>query len=55
VFRTYEPAVFAVVALAGGWLQYRLIVRGAGDRGRVVFVGAQLAWLVLLLVQNQLF
>jgi hypothetical protein len=55
VLATYEPAIFALIALAGGWLQYRTLVQGEPDRARAIFVGVQLAWLVVLAVQNRLF
>jgi hypothetical protein len=55
VLATYEPAIFGVIALAGGWLQYRTLVQGAPDRARAIFVGVQLTWLVVLAVQNRLF
>ena len=51
---TYEPAVFAVLALVGGWLQYRTLVQGAPDRARAIFVAGQLAWLVVVVLQNRL-
>jgi hypothetical protein len=54
VMTAYEPAVFGVVALCGGWLQYRALVGGARDRARAIFVGGQLGWLVVVLVQNGL-
>lgn len=50
----YEPTLFAAIALAGGVVQYRLLVRGAADGARAVFVGAQLAWLVIVIIQNGL-
>ncbi len=33
----------------------RALVSGARDRARAIFVGVQLAWLVVLLVRNGLF
>ena len=51
----YEPSIFALVALGGAWLQYRTLVQGAADRARAIFVGGQLAWLVVVLLQNRLF
>ena len=47
--------LFPVIALAGAWLQYRALVSGARDRARAIFVGVQLAWLVVLLVRNGVF
>jgi hypothetical protein len=52
VLRVYEPGIFAVVALAGAWWQYRTLVTGARDRALAIFVGFQLAWLVAVLVHN---
>ncbi|MBI2204213.1 MAG: hypothetical protein HYU41_10230 [Candidatus Rokubacteria bacterium] len=48
----YEPTLFAAIALGGGLAQYHFLVRGAADRARAVFVGAQLAWLLVVMVQN---
>ena len=55
VVTAYEPALFAVVALGGAMFQYRALTAGAADRARAIFVGAQLAWLVVVLAQNGLF
>jgi hypothetical protein len=55
VLAVYEPALFAAVALGGAIFQYQALARGASDRARTIFVGAQLAWLVLVLAQNGLF
>jgi hypothetical protein len=49
----YSPA-FAVVTLLGAIGEYRAHVRNGRERGLVVFVGVQLAWLVLVLFQNGL-
>ena len=48
----YEPAVFAAVAVVGAIVHYRLLARGMAERARAMFVGSQLAWLVVLLVWN---
>lgn len=50
----YEPALFAAVALFGGIVHYRTLASGARERARAIFVGAQLAWLVIVLVRNGL-
>ena len=50
----YHGGLFAVLALAGGVWHYRATISAGPDRGRAVFVGAQLAWLVVVLVQNGL-
>jgi hypothetical protein len=52
LIHVYEPAIFAAVALAGAWWQYRTLVTGARDRALAIFVGGQLAWLVFVMVQN---
>ena len=51
----YEPTVFAAVALAGGIWHYRTVVRSGRERGRMIFVGVQLAWLAVVLVRNGVF
>ena len=48
----YEPAVYSAVALVGAIVHYRLLVRGMRERARAMFVGSQLAWLVVLLGWN---
>ncbi len=55
VLVTYEQTIFTIVAFAGAWLHYRTLVTGARERARAIFVGVQLAWLVVLLVRNGLF
>jgi hypothetical protein len=47
-----EPAWFALFALAAGWWHYRVRVLAGRDRALVVFVGAQLVWLLVLLYRN---
>ena len=39
-------------ALAAGWVHYRARLAGDTERGLVVFVGAQLLWLGVILVRN---
>lgn len=51
---TYDGTFFAVAAVAGAFWQYRRAMRDGRERGLVVFVGVQLAWLVVVLVQNGL-
>jgi hypothetical protein len=51
----YEPALFAAIGLFAGLWQYRAAVGAARERARVVFVGAQLLWLVIVLAQNGVF
>src|SRR5439155_1661022 len=52
VLATYQGALFALVALLGALAQYRVYVRAGRVEGLVVFVGGQLAWLAVVLVQN---
>lgn len=52
-FLVAPPAgLFGVLALAGAAWHYRAHRRGGRERGLAVFVGVQLAWLGLLLLQN---
>jgi hypothetical protein len=51
----YPGAFFGLLALAGGAWHYRASRRLGPDRARAVFVGAQLAWLVIVLYQNGAF
>jgi hypothetical protein len=54
VLTTYRGEFFAVLALAGAVWHYRAAVHAGRERGLAVFVGVQLAWLVVVLVQNGL-
>jgi hypothetical protein len=47
-----EAAWFAPFALAAGWWHYRVRLASGRDRGLMVFVGAQLVWLLVLLYRN---
>ena len=49
---TYDGTLFVLVALAGGFWQYRMQLRVGREHGLAVFVGAQLVWLGVVLVQN---
>lgn len=49
----YEPMLFALLGVPAALVQYRAAVSSSRDRGRTVFVGAQLAWLIVVLVQNR--
>jgi hypothetical protein len=49
---TYYGALFAPVALLGGIVHYRAHVRAGRVEGLAVFVGGQLAWLAVVLLQN---
>jgi hypothetical protein len=55
VLVAYPGAFFGFLALAGGVWQYRAAVAGGRERGLVVFVGGQLLWLVVVLLQNGTF
>src|SRR4030095_2950011 len=44
----------AVMALLGAIFEYRTRLRAGRERGLVIFVGVQLAWLVFVLLQNGL-
>jgi hypothetical protein len=48
----YDGTLFAALALAGGAWQYRTQVRQGRERGLTVFVGAQILWLVVVMVRN---
>ena len=52
LLETYDGTLFAAVALAGGLWQYRTQLTQGRERGLVVFVGAQLLWLGVVLLQN---
>ena len=52
---TYSTQVFGVVALGGGIWHYRTAVRLGRERGLTVFLGIQVAWLVVVLAQNGVF
>jgi hypothetical protein len=51
----YHPTLFGVVAIVAGAWHYRVQLRRGREQGRMVFVGCQLAWLVVLLAENGLF
>lgn len=48
----YHGALFAPVAVVGGLCHYKTQVRAGTERGIAVFVGVQLAWLGVVLLQN---
>ena len=48
----YDGAPFALLAMAGGYWEYVTTVTRGRERGLLVFVGIQFAWLVLLLYRN---
>lgn len=51
----YDPNLYALLALIGGICHYRTQVTAGRERGRIVFVGGQIVWLVVLLFQNGAF
>ena len=51
----YSGQLFALVALGGGIWHYRTAVAAGRERGLTVFVGIQVAWLVVVLLQNGAF
>ena len=55
VLDLYHPTLFVVMAVVAGAWQYRIELRAGREQGRIVFVGCQLVWLVILLAQNGLF
>ena len=52
VLATYHGSLFAPIALCGALAHYRVYVRAGRVEGLAVFVGGQLAWLAVVLVQN---
>jgi hypothetical protein len=50
----YDSAVFALLALGAGIVQYNAQVRQGRERGLAIFVGAQLLWLVVVMARNGL-
>ncbi len=52
LLETYDGSLFALVAVAGGLWQYRTQLRQGREVGLAIFVGAQLVWLGVVLLQN---
>ncbi len=50
----YDGTLFGVLALVLGLWQYRTRVQAGREPALMVFVGGQLAWLVIVAVQNGL-
>jgi hypothetical protein len=50
----YDSYVFVLLALVVGFWHYRIRVTRGREPGLAVFVGGQLVWLVIVLVQNGL-
>jgi hypothetical protein len=55
VLAAYDSYLFVVLAVVVGYWHYRVRVARGREPGLVVFVGGQLVWLVILLVQNGVF
>ena len=55
LLRTYDGGWFVPFALVAAWAHYRARLGGNAERGLAVFVGAQLVWLLIVLVRNGLF
>jgi hypothetical protein len=51
----YDSTLFGVLALGLGAWQYRAGLRGGPDPALAIFVGGQVAWLVVVGAQNGLF
>jgi hypothetical protein len=50
----YDAEWFVLFAVVLGWWHYRVRMRAGAERGLAIFVGAQLVWLVVILVRNGL-
>lgn len=55
ILASYPGPLFSLVAIGGGIWHYRTAIQAGRERGLTVFVGVQLAWLVIVLVQNGMF
>jgi hypothetical protein len=51
----YDGPIFGILALLGGIAQYRARVEHGRELALALFVGGQLAWLVIVLARNGLF
>jgi uncharacterized PurR-regulated membrane protein YhhQ (DUF165 family) len=51
----YDSYLFVILAVVVGFWHYRVRLARGREQGLVVFVGGQLAWLVIVLVQNGVF
>jgi hypothetical protein len=52
LLRTYDASWFWVLALALGFWQYRIRLRAGLEPALAIFVGGQLAWLLIVGAQN---
>jgi hypothetical protein len=55
VLAAYDSYLFVILALVVGFWHYRTCIARGRQQGLAVFVGGQLAWLVILLVRNGVF
>jgi len=55
VLAAYDSYLFVILAVIVGFWHYRMRLERGRQQGLAVFVGGQLAWLVILLVQNGVF
>ena len=55
VLTAYDSYLFVVLAVVVGFWHYRVRVARGREQGLIVFVGGQLTWLVIVLVQNGVF
>lgn len=51
----HDSYLFVLLAVVVGFWHYRTRVKRGPEQGLAVFVAGQLAWLILLLVQNGVF
>ena len=51
----YDSYLFVLLAVVVGFWHYRIRVERGREQGLAVFVAGQLAWLVIVLVQNGVF
>lgn len=50
----YDGTLFGALALGLGLWEYRIRVRAGPETGRMIFVGGQFVWLVIVGLQNGL-
>jgi hypothetical protein len=55
VLAAYDSYLFVILAVVVGFWHYRMRLERGRQQGLAVFVGGQLAWLLILLVQNGMF
>jgi len=48
----YDGWIFGLLAVAGGFWQYRTQLRDGRERALAVFVAVQLLWLLVIIVRN---